>query len=77
MFIIEAASKHRDGDLGSGEPDLVARQGGQVLQQAAEAAVGLPEWVVLAVDRSSAENASPDAYAPVLSAYTLSSLLPT
>ena len=40
--------EHRDGDLGAGEPDLVAGQGGQVLQQAAEAAVGLPGRVVLA-----------------------------
>src|SRR4029077_20048740 len=38
----------RGGDLGAGEPDLVAGQGGQVLQQAAEAAVGLPGRVVLA-----------------------------
>ena len=30
----------RDGDLGAGEPDLVAGQGGQVLQQGAEAAAG-------------------------------------
>ena len=29
-------------DLGAGEPDLVAGQGGEVLQQAAEAGVGLP-----------------------------------
>src|SRR5277367_194651 len=40
--------EHRDGDLGSGVPDLVAGQGGEVLQQAAEAAVGLPGRVVLA-----------------------------
>ena len=40
--------EHRDGDLGSGEPDLVAGQGGQVLQQAAEAAVGPPGRVALA-----------------------------
>ena len=39
--------EHRDGDLGAGVPDLVAGQGGQVLQQAAEAAVGLPGRVVL------------------------------
>ena len=39
--------EHRDGDPGSGEPDLVAGQGGQVLQQAAEAPVGLPGWIVL------------------------------
>ena len=39
--------EHRDGDLGAGEPDLVAGQGGQVLQQAAEAAVRLPGRVVL------------------------------
>src|SRR5580704_14460991 len=40
--------EHRDGDLGAGVPDLVAGQGGQVLEQAAEAAVGLPGRVVLA-----------------------------
>jgi hypothetical protein len=40
--------EHRDGDLGSGEPDLVAGQGGQVVQQGAEVAVGLPGRVVLA-----------------------------
>ena len=40
--------EHRDGDLGSGVADLVAGQRGQVLQQAAEAAVGLPGRVVLA-----------------------------
>ena len=39
--------EHRDGDLGSGVPDLVAGQGGQVLEQAAEAVVGLPGRVVL------------------------------
>ena len=39
--------EHRDGDLGAGVPDLVAGQGGQVVQQAAEAAVGLPGRVVL------------------------------
>ena len=32
--------EHRDGGLGAGEADLVAGQGGQVLEQAAEAAVG-------------------------------------
>src|SRR5579871_2350521 len=40
--------EHRDGDLGSGVADLVAGEGGQVLDQAAEAAVGLPGRVVLA-----------------------------
>ena len=40
--------EHRDGDIGAGVPDLVAGQGGQVLQQAAEAAVGLPGRIVLA-----------------------------
>ncbi len=39
--------EHGDGGLGSGEPDLVTGQGGQVLQQAAEAAVGLPCRIVL------------------------------
>jgi hypothetical protein len=39
--------EHRDGDLGAGVPDLVAGQGGQVLQQTVEAAVGLPGRVVL------------------------------
>src|SRR5271170_1102968 len=39
--------EHRDGDLGAGVADLVAGQGGQVVQQAAEAVVGLPGWVVL------------------------------
>jgi hypothetical protein len=34
--------EHRDGDLGAGVPDLVAGQRGQVLDQAAEAAVGRP-----------------------------------
>jgi hypothetical protein len=38
--------EHRDGDLGAGVPDLVAGQGGQVVQQAAEAAIGLPGRVV-------------------------------
>ena len=37
----------RHGELGSGVPDLVAGQGGQVVQQAAEAAVGPPGRVVL------------------------------
>ena len=32
--------ERRDGDLGAGVPDLVAGQGGQVLDQPAEAAVG-------------------------------------
>ena len=40
--------QHRHGGAGAGEPDLVAGQGGQVLEQAAEAAVGLPGRVVLA-----------------------------
>ena len=31
--------EHGHGGLGAGEPDLVAGQGGQVLEQAAEAAV--------------------------------------
>jgi hypothetical protein len=39
--------EHRHGGLGAGEPDLVAGQGGQVLQQAAEAVIGLPGLVVL------------------------------
>jgi hypothetical protein len=39
--------QHRHGGLGAGEPDLVAGQGGQVAEQAAEAAVGLPGRVVL------------------------------
>jgi hypothetical protein len=38
--------EHRD-DIGAGVLDLVAGQGGQVLQQGAEAAVGLPGRVVL------------------------------
>jgi hypothetical protein len=40
--------EHRDGDPGFGEADLVAGQGGQVVQQAAEAAIGPPGLVVLA-----------------------------
>ena len=40
--------EHRHLGAGAGEPDLVAGQGGQVLQQAAEAAVGLPGRVVVA-----------------------------
>src|SRR5207302_10389619 len=40
--------EHRGGDLGAGEPYLVAGQGGQVVQQAAEAAVGAAGRVVLA-----------------------------
>jgi hypothetical protein len=40
--------EHRHGGAGAGEPDLVAGQGGQVLQQVAEAAVGLPGRVMLA-----------------------------
>jgi hypothetical protein len=39
--------EHRHGELGAGEPDLVAGQGGQMVQQAAEAAVGLPGRVML------------------------------
>ena len=39
--------EHRDGDLSAGEADLVAGQGGQVLEQAAEAVVGLAGLVVL------------------------------
>src|SRR6185312_16901407 len=39
--------EHGGGDLGAGEPDLVAGQRGQVLQQAAETAVALPGLVVL------------------------------
>src|SRR6202050_5249386 len=34
--------EHRDGDLGAGVPDLVAGQGGEVLEQAAEAVAGVP-----------------------------------
>jgi hypothetical protein len=40
--------QHRHGGAGAGEPDLVAGQGGQLLDQAAEAVVGLPGRVVLA-----------------------------
>ena len=39
--------EHRDGGLGAGEADLVAGQGGQVLEQAAEGVVGLAGRVVL------------------------------
>jgi hypothetical protein len=39
--------EHRHGGLGTGEPDLVTGQGGQVLQQAAEALVELAGLVVL------------------------------
>jgi len=39
--------ENRYGDLDAGEPDLVAGQGGQVVQQVAEAAVGLPDRVAL------------------------------
>jgi hypothetical protein len=39
--------EHRDVGGGSGEPDLVAGQGGQVVDQAAEAAVGAAARVVL------------------------------
>jgi hypothetical protein len=39
--------EHRDGGLSAGEADLVAGQGGQVLDQAAEAVVGLAGLVVL------------------------------
>ena len=40
--------EHRHGGRGAGEPDLVAGQGGQVLDQAAEAVVGAAGLVVLA-----------------------------
>jgi hypothetical protein len=40
--------QHRHGGAGAGEPDLVAGQGGQVLEQAAEAVVGAAGRVVLA-----------------------------
>jgi hypothetical protein len=40
--------EHRHGGLGAGEADLVAGQGGQVLEQAAEAAVGAAGRIVLA-----------------------------
>ena len=40
--------EHGDSGGRAGEQDLVAGQGGQVLQQAAEAAVGLSGGVVLA-----------------------------
>ncbi len=40
--------EYRHGDGGSGEPDLVAGQGGQVLQQSAEAAVGAAGGIALA-----------------------------
>ena len=39
--------EHRDAGLGAGEADLVAGQGGQVLDQAAEAVVGLSGRAVL------------------------------
>ena len=39
--------EHRDLGGGAGEPDLVAGQGGQVLEQATDAAVGLPGRAVL------------------------------
>src|SRR5271155_2830381 len=39
--------EHRHGGGGAREPDLVTGQGGQVLQQAAEAVIGLPGLVVL------------------------------
>ena len=39
--------EHRDAGVGAGEADLVAGQGGQVVEQAAEAAVGLAGRVVL------------------------------
>jgi hypothetical protein len=39
--------EHRDAGAGAGEPDLVAGQGGQVLEQALEAAVGAAGRVVL------------------------------
>ena len=40
--------QHRHGSAGAGEPDLVAGQGGQVLDQAAEAVVGAAGRFVLA-----------------------------
>ena len=40
--------EHRDGDRSAREADLVAGQGGQVVQQAAEGVVGLAGRVVLA-----------------------------
>src|ERR1700733_4400395 len=40
--------EHRDGDLGAGVADLVAGQGGQVLDQAAEPVVALAGRIVLA-----------------------------
>ena len=40
--------QHRYGGAGAGERDLLAGQGGQVLEQPAEAVVGLPGRVVLA-----------------------------
>ncbi len=40
--------EHRHGGVGPGEPDLVAGQGGQVVQQAAEAPVGPIGRVALA-----------------------------
>ena len=40
--------EHWDGGGGSGEADLVAGQGGQVVQQAAEAAIGAARRIVLA-----------------------------
>jgi len=39
--------EHRHGGLGAGEPDLVTGQGGQVLDQAAEAVIGLAGLVIL------------------------------
>ena len=47
---LSAGGLGEHGDLrgGAGEADLVAGQGGQVLDQAAEAVVGLPGRVVLA-----------------------------
>jgi hypothetical protein len=41
--------EHGHGGVGVGEADLVAGEGGQVLEQAAEAAVGVAERVVLAL----------------------------
>src|SRR5262249_3153411 len=40
--------QHRDGLAGAGEADLVTGQGGQVVQEPAEAAVGAAVFVVLA-----------------------------
>ena len=39
--------EHGHGGVGAGEADLVAGEGGQVVEQAAEAAVGVAELVAL------------------------------